>query len=213
MEPILVTAATELPVSLEEFKLHVVNAADTDNANLDGKLSAATEWLAGEIDRAFITSSWKFPLPAFPCDGGAINIPLGNLQSVGPIKYRTSSGVTYEFSDFVAYPLYTPADPGAIPPVAGDRNSDCRFGCIVPAYGKYWPTETLDVGLPVLVPFTCGWDSAANVPAPIKQAIVIVAEHFRVNPSAVITGRNGTVSAEIELGVRRLTNRYRGSPW
>lgn len=214
----LITAATESPVSLDELKLHCAITADTDNATLESKLAAATEWLAGDLGRAFITSTWELALPTFPihhwsCPHWFIELPLGNLQSVDSITYRDSSGAVNSFTTYRAYRTYTPADPLANPIVPGDGTSDCGIGRVCPAYGVSWPSVTLDVGESVVIRFTCGWDSAASVPTPIKHAICMVAEHFRRNTSAVVTGMSASVSAEVALGVQRLTSRYEDKRW
>lgn len=202
--PRLITAATELPVSLEELKAHCAVSADTEDATLSAKLAAATEWLAGELGRAFITSTWEIALPCFPHGRGewgsatpSISLPLGNLQTVDSINYRDSTGAVTPLTNFRAYGTYDPAD----------GTTDMGIGRVIPVYGATWPTETLDVGEPVTIRFTCGWADAASVPTPIKQAICMVAEHFRRNPSAELTGR-GLVSVEVALGVARLTSRY-----
>lgn len=206
----LVTAATEEPVSLEEFKQHLkLDLAQKDeNADLAIKLLAARRHVENSVlrGRALVTSTWKLTLEcwcgAARCYCGRfannlflaldfrpsyIELPLGNLQSAA-VTYRLSDGSEQAFTDFRLERTYTPAAPTAVPPVTGDADSDAGIGRLYLAYGKSWPSATLDVGEPISIAFTAGWDGAENVPGDIKLAIMMLAAHWYRNREAVTMG-------------------------
>ena len=61
--------------------------------------------------------------------------------------------------------------------------------------------------------FSAGWDSAAKVPSPLKQAILMLAAHFYQNREATLNeGTAASVSKEVVFGLRALAGRYRFSP-
>lgn len=186
----LVTAATQEPVSLEELKSHLKIDGDDENQDLKLKLRSARRYVekAALNRRALITSSWSLALESWPTKSGYIEVPLGNLQSAGPIVYRLSNGTESTFTEFRLARTYTPANPAATPPATGDGDTDAGIGRIYLGYLKYWPLSILDVGEPIAIPFTCGWTDAAAVPSDIKLAILMVAAHWYRNREAVSVG-------------------------
>ena len=56
---------------------------------------------------------------------------------------------------------------------------------IKPAYGLVWPSTRSDKYNAVTVTFTCGYGAAAAVPTTIKQAILMLINHWFDNPGAV----------------------------
>lgn len=103
--------------------------------------------------RAYVTQSWDLYLNVFPC--GCIRVPLPPLQEITWIKYRDSSGIiqTLDPSGYVADPF---SEPGFI----------CR------AYGKSWPATYQESNV-IQIRFVAGYGAAADVPAEIKQAILL----------------------------------------
>ncbi len=206
----LVIAPTEEPVSLEELKAHLVTTSDDQNDDLAEKLAAAIAHVSNELRRCLVTTTYDLLLERWPCRE-YLDIPLGNIQSVTHIKYTDSAGTvtTVDADTYKVTRTYTPADAEADPPVIGDGVLDAGIGRVCLAYGQYWPTATLDTGEPVVIRFTCGWDGAANVPLPIKQAILMLAAHWFRNRDAVVIGNAASsVSSEVALGVQRLCSMY-----
>jgi uncharacterized phiE125 gp8 family phage protein len=210
----LVTAPTEPAVSLEELKAHLRIEGDAEDGDLALKLAGATEYVAGDLRRCLVTTTYDLRLDRWP-DRAYIDIPLGNLQSVTSIKYTDSAGVEHTV-DPASYKLahtYTPADPLAVPPVVGDGALDAGIGRLYLAYGASWPSATLDTGEPIVIRFTCGWDEASHVPSLIKQRILMLAKsHYTVRDAFVIADNSRTV-ADIALCGERLTSQYEDRRW
>lgn len=163
MAMVLVSPAESLPVSLAELKAHLrIDTTDFD-AELTLALNAAINDVEEETWRALITQEWRLSLPRFPSE--VIVLPKGRLQSVDTISYLDVDGVETEIDedDYVAA---TDSDPGMV----------------FPAYYKSWPVcrEQPDS---VKIEFTCGYgDDPENVPAAIRQAILIKAGWYFEGP-------------------------------
>jgi uncharacterized phiE125 gp8 family phage protein len=196
----LITPATEEPVSLAEFKAHLHGTAECDDdADLTLKLTAAREHIEQfELrGRALVTSTWELRLSHWP---DYIRLPLGNAQSVTSITYTDSAGMPHTV-DAADYKLMSAYTPGA----TGDKTNDCGFACIVLAYGKSWPSATLDTGEPIVIRFVAGWDGAANVPYAIRAAILLAAAELYANREGALSdeslmGRKGVL---LTAGTRR----------
>jgi uncharacterized phiE125 gp8 family phage protein len=175
----LIAPATEEPISIDEFKAHLHGVAESDDDNdLARKLLSAREYIEGELHRALITSTWKLSSDRWPCKP-YLEFPLGNLQSVGTIKYAQPDGclLTWDADNYKLAHVYDPMS----------GVNDARVGRLYHGYNIPWPPGPLDVGEPIEIPFTCGWKDAASVPASIKAAIELVAGLLYRNREAVIT--------------------------
>lgn len=221
-----IAAATENPVTVEELVLHARIDGTSDQQDVADKISAAVEYVeTTELrGRALITSQWELKLEHWPgqCTeldwygfhrdyrNGYIEIPLGNLQSVGTITYRQSDGTvtTWPSTEYRLERLYA----------ATDGTTDKGIGRVYLAYGKSWPAETLDVGEPITIPFTCGWKDAASVPVSLKLAIEMLTAHWYRNREAVTVGSRVApggshesapmISTELAVSVQSLCSRY-----
>jgi hypothetical protein len=206
----LIAAPAEPAVSLADLlgHLNLENLSAAQAADLSGKLDTAAEFVASELRRCLITSTYDLYLESWPCRG-YLDLPLGNLQSVTHIKYTDSAGTlnTMDAAYYKTVRTYAVADDS--PVVLGDGTLDAGIGRVCLAYGQYWPTATLDTGEPIVIRFTCGWADAASVPKPIKQAIMLVAAwYYRQRDAATVGNTASVVSAEIALGVQRLIAPY-----
>ena len=135
------------PVTLDQAKawLRVESGADED-ALIAALIPAARARAEWHTGRAFVTQSWTLWLDrAGPC----IEIPLAPLQSVTSVTLYASDG-TPSVLDGGAY---TVADQRLL--LAAAPTS------LRPADG-------------VAVAFTCGYGDAADVPAPIASAILLL---------------------------------------
>lgn len=205
----LITAPTEVAVTVAELKASLRGAEDAEDDDLGLKLTAATELVAAELRRCLITATYDLHLAAWPCRQ-FIELPLGNLQSVAYIKYTDAAGTlnTVDPSWYKLTRTYTPSDDDT----DGDGVLDAGAGRVWLAYARYWPTAILDTGEPITIRFTCGWDGAASVPTPIKQAILMLGAHWFRNREAVQMER-GVVSEEVALGITRLCSMYELRGW
>jgi uncharacterized phiE125 gp8 family phage protein len=159
MRLIRVTPPAIAPVSLEEAKVHLgVSYADHD-ALITQHIQAAVQRLDGRdgfLGRALVTQTWKLLLDGFT---DAITVPLPPCQAVTEIAYVDTAGTvqTLAAGDYQVFGMADAAPAG-----------------IVPAFGKSWPA-TRAMHEAVSVTFRAGYgDSAADVPAPIRSAILLL---------------------------------------
>jgi uncharacterized phiE125 gp8 family phage protein len=201
----LITAATEEPVSAEEFYAHVRIDGIDDAGDVAIKLLAAREYIEQvELrNRALITSTWSVSMENWPDGQGYIEVPLGNLQSVTSVTYRLSDGTTstWAATEYRVERLYA------------SGTTDCGIGRIYRRYGKYWPTDLLDTGEPIIITFVCGWATASVVPYSLKAAIQLVAGTLYRNRESVNVGDSTVIMAALQISgtggaVESLCSRY-----
>jgi uncharacterized phiE125 gp8 family phage protein len=173
-------------VSLEQAKAHLRVDHANENDLIDAYVKAVNAEVETFLGRALITQRWALKInSAFP---RTIELPLPPCQSVQSIMYLDASGdlKTLEASDYALSGL----------------NGDCKAE-IAPAPGKSWP-RTLATAEAITVAFTAGYppsgespaDPAANVPAPIKAAILeLVATRYAYRES--VTAGQGFSSLPI----------------
>lgn len=177
----LVTAATAQPVSIADVKDHVRITHDDQDARLDGYIKAATRYIENISDRQLMTATWRLSLDDFPT--WELVLPKPPLQSVSSVQYVDGDGATQTWASS-NYIVDTYSDPGRI----------------TPAYGKFWPSPRDQVNA-VTIQFVAGYTSAANVPATIRQALLMLVAHWYENREAALVG---TISKEIEFAVTDL---------
>ena len=159
----LKTPPTTEPLSLTQIKdyLKISDYEEyaTEDTYLTSLITVAWEFCESFQNRAYITQVWEMAMPYFP---GEIEIPKGNLQSIGSITYKNSAGVT---ATLAANTDYVTSTRGIL-------------GRVVPAYGKTWPSFVpfpLDA---IVITFTCGYGGASDVPEKVIQAMKLLVSHW-----------------------------------
>jgi len=130
-----------------------------EDALLSGFITAARQYCEGYQNRAYITQTWEGALDGWP---EIIDVPLPPLQIVDSIEYYGTDGLSN---------LLLPAE----------YQEDVRGykARITPAYGKHWPTLTLQPLSGIVVTFTTGYGLlATDVPERIRTAIKLLAGHL-----------------------------------
>lgn len=179
------------PVSLDEARLHCKVDDGFEDALIQAWIRAAREHVEQFTGRALITQTWDLKLDAFPC--GAIWLPKPPVSAVSSITYIGTDGIATAWSSSL-YDTDLPSGPEA----ARAR--------IEPAYGQTYPS-TRDVLNAVVVRFVCGYGAAAaNVPAAIKAAMLLLIGHWHVHREATIVG---TSAVELPMAVSSLLWPYR----
>jgi uncharacterized phiE125 gp8 family phage protein len=159
------------PLSLTEVKAHLrVDGTDQDDV-IQLYLDAATAHVDGEwgcLGRALVTQTWRLTIDTFPC--AEIKIPLPPLQSVSSVGYFDSAGDFQTMIEDTDYFVDDQSEPGWITPMTT------------------WPT-TLDAINSVRIDFVAGYeptadsppDYTANIPADIKQAMLLMITDWMEN--------------------------------
>ena len=186
MPDVPTTAATEHPVTLTEAKAHLRVEHDSENAYIFTLIAAATDEAERWTRRQFVTATWDEYLDAFP---DTILVKHPPLQSVTEIKYVDTEGVPQTLADT----LYT-------------VDAHSFKGRIVPAFGLSWPSVRSVVNA-VQLTYKAGYgDDAADVPAAIREAILLRVGGFYLNHEDVVIG---TIATELPLASRCLLRPFR----
>ncbi len=128
-----------------------INDEDTDIARY---IKTARRHCEKFQNRAYVTQTWDLFLDRFPA-AEEIRIPLPPLQSVTWVKYKDTAQILQTW-DPANYIVDTAREPGRV----------------ALAYGKSWPS-TIEEIQSVQIRFVCGYGLAADVPAEVKQAILL----------------------------------------
>lgn len=176
------------PVSLAEAKVHLkMDDVTADDALIAALISAAREWVEQATRRALITQTWRFRCNELPPDE-RLPLPRPPLQSVTTFAYVDDGGSTSTWSSS-KYTVLTDAEPGIV----------------AVNYGEVWPSIR-DQEDAVTVTYVAGYGSTPSlVPAPLRQAILLLV-------GAMYANREATAAVKVEtvpFGVEALISPYR----
>lgn len=185
----LLSPPAEEPITLAEAKLHLRETGTDQDALITRLIRVARGHVESATNRALMLQTWDLYLDEFECDGfeQELTIYQPPFQSVTHIKYTDDQGVL-QTMDAADYQVDNKTEPARI----------------VPAYGEVWPS-TQKILNAVNVRFIAGYDTAADVPDEIKQAMLLLVGHLFENREAIIVG---TIVAEPPMAVRSLLGPY-----
>ena len=185
---ILTTAPASEPVSLAEAKAHLrVDATDEDTL-INTLITAARTHLEVTLSRAFITQTWTWWRDAWPA-ARRLALPIAPVQAVSAVRAYAADD-TATTLDAASYSLDAASDPARI----------------VLGQGVSWPPVGRAANGAEIV-FTAGYGAApADVPAPLRQAILLLVAHWYERREPVLVGERG---AEIPEGIGALLAPYR----
>jgi uncharacterized phiE125 gp8 family phage protein len=193
--PRLVEAPGSLPVSLDEAKAHLRVEHSEDDLLIAAQLAAATAYLdgwSGILGRCLVAQSWARAFSAFPaCD--EIHLPFPDATSVA-VTYRPPGASVDTTLSSALYEVVRTA----------------RGDVIRLVSGATWPA-TEDLAAAVTITATYGYGTAADVPASIRAALLLmIGDLYRYRETVAV----GVTSAEIRtsLTVDRLLAPYRFTP-
>ena len=179
------TAPGTEPLTTAEAKAHMNVTISADDSYIDTLITAARLYVEDKIRRSLITQTVEAYFDSFH---GCIELERGPVQAVSSIKYTDADGVQQTLAS-TEYDVDLVSSPPRI----------------VPAYGKSWPS-TRDVMNSVVIDYDAGYGSAADVPQPIKHAMLLFVGHLYENRESVITG---TIVSEAPQGVEALLLPYK----
>jgi len=167
----LITPPANEPLTEEEVKLQLRIDHSEEDELLRVYIQAARQSCEEETWRALLTQTWELQLPAWPLSR-EIELPKPPLQSVTSVKYTLQDGTVQTMSSSL-YRVDTTSEPGRIVLVASAS----------------WPSDTLDVGLPIAIRFVAGYGSTAtSVPAPLLQGMRLLVGTWYANRESVNVG-------------------------
>lgn len=176
-------APKEEAVTLGEVKGHLVIDDDIteDDALLEIYIGAAARHMESSNNLVLTTQKWTLFFDSFPCE---IRIPRRPVQAVDAIKYIDSSGAMQTLA-------------------ANQYQTDLTLfqPRICPAYGLSWPTTRCQYKA-VQVELTLGYGAAAQVPEPLRNALLLLIGHLYQNRENTIN--QDFALTEIPLGYKAL---------
>jgi uncharacterized phiE125 gp8 family phage protein len=183
----VITAPATEPVTLAEMRtqLGITDASDTaSDTTITRRIIEARQWVEAHIRRALITQTLEIRLDDFP---EYIKLPYPPIVSITSVKYIDTDGVeqTLGSSNYVLddYPL--------VP-------------FIREAYGIAWPSVR-DEPNAVRVRYVAGYGNASDVPATIREAIMLLVGHWmNFQPQS----ENGVVPARVPLAIHDILSQY-----
>ncbi len=175
------------PITVSEAKAHLrIDGADEDtliaSLILTSRLHVETA-----LGLALLTQSWRLTLDRWPCEKD-LELPLRPLQTIDAVRVFPAEGAAT-----VIAPANYIADAASVPPRL------VRTGVIWPQPGKAANGIEID--------FTAGYGAApAQVPAPIRQALLLLIAHWYERRDPIEVGSPDTVIPE---AVSELLDLYR----
>lgn len=162
----ITTPAGKKPLSLDEVVQHTRVTNTDDDSYLLALIAAATEHVESFLKRALINRTYQLTLDdGFP---GWFELPKPPLVSVSSITYIDADG-----------------DSQTLPTSVYTVDANAEHGRIVLAYEKSWPS-TRDIINNVTVNFIAGYgEDTDDVPMPVKQAMLLLIDHWFEHRSAV----------------------------
>lgn len=145
----------ELPVTLEEVKMHLKITVDAEDELLRNYLNAAFEWATESTRRAIVARDYLITRDRFPV--GAWDLPLGRIQSITSVEYINEAGVLITWT---SSPL----------PYETDLATDFAPR-LQPKTNESWPV-TGDFMSAAQVSVKAGWDQK-DIPFTIRGAILL----------------------------------------
>ena len=184
----LITAPTVKPVTVADVAAQVRADLTAESTLVDLYIAAVTAKAENFIKRALVNQTWELTLDHFPivsCDlmgvrdpayiPNKISLPLAPVQSITSIKYIDVDGVQQTLTG-TEYTL-----------TADDPN------CVVPAYGKTWPSARLQPGS-VTIRYVAGYGAtSASVPESIRAWILMNVASLYENRESVTVGKGQLV--------------------
>jgi uncharacterized phiE125 gp8 family phage protein len=175
MVAILVTPPGEEPVTREEAKAHARVDGTDEDSRIDALIAAARADVENRTGRALITQGWRIVRDGVP-RGGILRLAPAPVQSVAAVTVYGEDGA----------PCVVPADDYEV-----DVASAPGRLRLLP--GRQWGVRSMN-GLEVDI--SCGYGGPQAVPAPLKQAILmLVAYWFEVREAAAYGAVGGPVAS------------------
>ncbi len=159
MALVLTSGPAVEPVTVAEAKAHLRVDATEEDTLIASLILTSRLHIEAALGLALITQSWRTLLDAWGAEA-AIELPLRPLQTVDAVRVLPAEGAAV-----VIAPTSYVVDTASAPPRLE------RTGMIWPHPGK--------VANGIEIDFTAGFgDAAADVPAPLRQALLLLVAHW-----------------------------------
>lgn len=182
----LVSAPALEPVSVDEAIAHLnLTGSVYDQVHIAALITAARVYAERITGRALISQQWRLYLDRWPA-GQCIWLPLGQLLSVDGLSYVQTDGTAVAWVPSSPVGDLQDADGATVAHIS--TTSEVGGAIVLPVY-QSWPSAQLRASDAISVLFTAGYGvAAADVPAPIRHAILMLVATWYDNREAVQTG-------------------------
>lgn len=187
LTPVRTIAPADAPVSLAEAKAHLRVDHDDQDDLITAQIKAATAYLdgyAGILGRALVTQTWRQDFATF---ADRLPLPVSPVIAIVSVSYFDAGNVQQV------------VDPGNYA-----LHADRRGVHVALQTGNAWP-RTFGCVDAVSVTFSAGYGAAADVPEPIRQAILLIVQRL-------FDGADTEIDAAIDRVVHALIAPYRMRP-
>ena len=185
MVAILVSGPQAEPVTREEAKAHARVDGASEDARIDALIAAARSEIENRTGRALMAQSWRIVRDAVP-RGGVVRLTPAPVVSVDAVT------------------LYGPdGQPQVVAPDEYEVDLVSAPGRLRLKGGRAWGVRSMN-GFEIDV--TAGYGDAADVPAPLKQAILMLVAYWFEQRDAASAG---VVAGAAANGVAALVAPYR----
>jgi len=176
------------PVTLAEAKAHLRVDHDDEDAGISAMIGAAVSHFDGDgvLGRAMITQSWSQWVSQSP---GWVRLNVGPFQSLTAVEYYDAGNEiqTAPLTDF-------------------EVRLDGDFVCLKPKKDFVWPPAYIRNDA-IKITYVAGYgDTAADVPASVRHAILLTIAHWYEHREAVVEGSYSELPMAVSalLGVERV---------
>jgi len=173
--PLVLTSGPAVePVTLAEAKAHMRVDAAAEDTLIASLLVTSRLHVESALGLALITQSWSYFLDAWP-PGAQLPLPLRPVQSIAAVRLYAAD------SSFTTLAPETYLLDGAGAPARLIRNGALAW------------TKPGRAANGIEIAFTAGYGAAASaVPAPIRQAILLLIAHWHEHREPIAVGAPGT---------------------
>ena len=180
------------PVSLAEAKAHLRVSGTSEDLLIASLITAARVHLELALSCAFITQTWSWFLDDWP-GRKRLELPLGPARSISAVRVLTAGDVITTMPA-QSYLLTGRARP---PRLTLKERSHWSNGAPQPAYGADG----------IEIEFIAGFgDAPADVPAPLRLALLLLIAHWFEQRAPIEVGRGST---ELPPMIAELTAPFR----
>jgi uncharacterized phiE125 gp8 family phage protein len=173
MALVLTSGPAAEPVTLAEAKAHLRVDSDAEDTLISSLIITSRLHIEAALGLAFITQGWSYFIDAWP-PTGEIRLPLRPVQSIAAVRLYAAD------ESIETVPADTYVLDGSGTPARLVRNA-----------ATSWPKPSRPAN-GIEIAFVGGYgDTASDVPAPIRQAILLLIAHWYEHREPVVVGAPG----------------------
>lgn len=175
--PLVLTSGPALePVTVSEAKTHLRLDTTTEDVLIGSLILTSRLHIEAALGLALITQGWTQTLDAWPANGSPVILGLRPVQAITAVRVRATTG-----DAVTLHPSQYQLDAASFP------------ARLVRPGNAFWPPPGMTAA-GIEIAFTAGFGGAASdVPAPIRQAMLLLVAHWYEHRDPIDIGSAGAV--------------------